>query len=59
MTDESAVSAELSTILTQMSGLLITQETVRTALDLVVDLAQQTHPATVGAGVSLFRGPAA
>ena len=44
---------ELAAVSARMAGLLLTQETVGTALRLVVSLAQETAPGTAGAGVTL------
>lgn len=57
MTDDPAAgrtAGDAAVLLAQMSGLLLSDHTVRTALDLVVELAQKTSVATVGAGVSLL-----
>src|SRR3954469_16753529 len=45
--------AELSSALTQMAGLLLSRETVDTALTLVTTLAAATIAGTTGAGVTL------
>jgi GAF domain-containing protein len=44
---------ELATVFARMSGLLLSQETVTTALGLVTSLAVETVPGAVGAGVSI------
>ncbi|MFW3172796.1 GAF domain-containing protein [Geodermatophilus sp. CPCC 206100] len=44
---------ELSAVFARMSGLLLSEETVATALGLVSSLALDTVPGAVGAGVSL------
>jgi len=44
---------ELAAVSARMSGLLLTHETVTTALGLVTSLAVQTVPGSVGSGVSL------
>ena len=44
---------ELAAVFARMSGLLLTHETVTTALGLVTSLAVQTVPGSVGAGISL------
>src|SRR5215213_2879162 len=45
---------ELSAIFARMSGLLLSEETVTTAVRLVTSLATDTIPGTVGAGVTLI-----
>ena len=45
---------ELSAVFARMSGLLLSEETVATALRLVTSLATDTIPGTVGAGVTLI-----
>jgi GAF domain-containing protein len=45
---------ELSGVFARMSGLLLSEETVATALGLVSSLAQDTVPGAVGAGVSVM-----
>jgi hypothetical protein len=44
---------ELSLALRQMAGLVLSRESVDTALKLVTTLAETTTPGTVGAGVTL------
>jgi GAF domain-containing protein len=44
---------EMSAVYARMSGLLLSEETVRTALRLVTSLAADTIPGTAGAGVTL------
>lgn len=44
----------LSVVLVQMSGLLLSTETVATAVELVTTLAARTLPDTAGAGVTLL-----
>ncbi|MFD2093551.1 GAF domain-containing protein [Blastococcus deserti] len=48
-----AEPAELSPALRQMAGLVLSRETVDSALRLVTTLAQATIPGTIGAGVTL------
>lgn len=48
------VDAELGSALAQMSGVLLSAETVDTALRLVTSLAAATLPGTVGAGVTVI-----
>src|SRR3954453_19939700 len=45
--------AELSSALTQMAGLVLSRETVETALTLVTTLAEATIAGTIGAGVTI------
>ena len=45
--------SELSGVLAQMGGVLLSAETVETAVSLVTQLAVATIPASVGAGVTL------
>jgi GAF domain-containing protein len=45
---------ELSAVFARMSGLLLSEETVTTAVRLVTSLAADTIPGTVGAGVTLI-----
>jgi GAF domain-containing protein len=45
---------ELSGVFARMSGLLLSRETVQTALRLVTSLAAETVPGAVGAGVTLM-----
>lgn len=47
---------ELTAVFARMSGFLLSQETVDTALRLVTSLAQSTLAGTVGAGVTLIDG---
>jgi len=46
--------AELSAVFARMSGLLLSEETVSTAVRLVTSLAADTIPGTAGAGVTLI-----
>jgi GAF domain-containing protein len=45
---------ELAAVFARMSGLLLSQETVDTALRLITSLARETVPSAVGAGVTLL-----
>jgi GAF domain-containing protein len=45
---------ELAAVFARMSGLLLSQETVSTALGLVTSLAVEAIPGTIGAGVTLL-----
>jgi len=47
---------ELAGVFARMSGLLLTEETVETALGLLSALAQETVPGSSGAGVSIIDG---
>ncbi|MFN2560185.1 MAG: GAF domain-containing protein [Jatrophihabitans sp.] len=47
------VADELGTVFARMSGLLLSQETVGTALRLVTSLARETLPHSMGAGITL------
>lgn len=53
MDQDLPLADELAGMYARMSGLLLSQETVGTALQLVTSLAVQTVPGSVGAGVSL------
>ncbi|MGH3503336.1 MAG: GAF and ANTAR domain-containing protein [Nocardioidaceae bacterium] len=53
MTSELPPADELSVVYARMSGLLLSQETVDTALGLVTSLATETIAGTIGAGVTL------
>ncbi len=53
MTDMMPLAEELSRVYARMSGLLLSEETVQTALDLVTSLAVDTVGGAVGAGVTL------
>ena len=55
MTQDASVGGELVAVFARMSGFLLSQETVHSALDLVTTLATETIPQTVGAGVTLLR----
>jgi hypothetical protein len=48
------LAEELSQVYARMSGLLLSEETVQTALDLVTSLALDTIGGAVGAGVTLI-----
>ena len=47
------LAEELSTVFARMSGLLLSEETVETAVGLVTALAAETVPGAAGAGVTL------
>ena len=50
---ELPLAQELSAVFARMSGLLLSEETVSTALGLVTSLAKDTIPGSVGSGVTL------
>jgi GAF domain-containing protein len=54
MNQDLPLAGELSAVFARMSGLLLSEETVSTALRLVTSLAKDTIPATLGAGVTLI-----
>ncbi|WP_127130287.1 GAF and ANTAR domain-containing protein [Georgenia sp. SYP-B2076] len=54
MTQPLPLADELAVVFARMSGLLLSQETVGSALRLVTSLAADTIPGTVGAGISLM-----
>lgn len=54
MDGELPLAEELSVVFARMSGLLLSQETVGTALGLVTSLAKDTIPGNVGTGVTLI-----
>jgi GAF domain-containing protein len=51
---ELPLAEELSAVFARLSGLLLSEETVSSALRLVTALAQDTLPGSVGAGVTLL-----
>jgi GAF domain-containing protein len=53
VTQDVPLADELASVLARMSGLLLSHETVGTALGLVTALVKETMPAAVGAGVTL------
>jgi hypothetical protein len=48
------LAEELSAVFARMSGLLLSEETVSTAVSLITSLARDCIPGTVGAGVTLI-----
>lgn len=54
MTAELPLNDELATVYARMSGLLLSEETVQTLVELVTDLAARTIPAATGSAVSLM-----
>ena len=52
----SASTDELARVYARMSGLLLSQETVNSALSVVTSLAVETVPGTAGSGVTLLDG---
>lgn len=51
--NELPLAQELSAVFARMSGLLLSEETVATAVGLVTSLAKDTIPGSVGSGVTL------
>ena len=58
VSSDSPPASELVAVFAQMSGFLLSQETVHSALELVTALAAETIPDSVGAGVTLLRNGA-
>ncbi|HYO38957.1 MAG TPA: GAF and ANTAR domain-containing protein [Nocardioidaceae bacterium] len=56
MVQDLPLADELAAVYARMSGVLLSQETVTTALQLVTALALETVPGSVGAGVTLIEG---
>lgn len=54
MTPEPSVSDELATVYARMSGLLLSQETVQTMVELVTDLSTRAITSATGCAVSLM-----
>ena len=54
MSDMIPLAEELTRVYARMSGFLLSDETVETALDLVTSLALDTISGAVGAGVTLL-----
>lgn len=54
MTEGLPLADELTSVFTRMSGLVLTRESVSSALDLVTSLAADTIPEAAGCGVSLL-----
>lgn len=54
MTAEMPLADELGAVFARMSGVLLSPETVRTALSVITELAAETCPATAGAGITLM-----
>jgi len=54
MDQDLPLADEMAAVYARMSGLLLSQETVSTALQLVTTLAVETVPGSVGAGVTLI-----
>jgi GAF domain-containing protein len=52
--DTNPEADELATVFARMSGLLLSQETMSTALRLVTSLATETLPSALGSGVTLL-----
>lgn len=53
MVQDLPLADELAAVFARLSGLLLSQETVQTSLQLVATLAQETIPDSTGAGVTL------
>lgn len=53
---ELPLADELAAVFVRMSGLLLTEDTVQTALSIVVSLAQETVAGSLGVGVTLLDG---
>lgn len=53
MTDSTPLTDDLSAVLARMSAVLVSRETVTSALQLVAQLAVETIPGSAGAGVTL------
>jgi GAF domain-containing protein len=51
---DSSLATDLAGAFARLSGVLLSEQTVRTALDLVIELAFQFSPSTAGVGVSLL-----
>jgi GAF domain-containing protein len=54
VTPESGAAEELASVFARMSGLLLTEQTVATALDIITSLAVDTIVGSAGSGVSLL-----
>lgn len=54
MTEKLPLADELAAVFARMSGLVLSDQTVETALGLVTNLAVEVLPGTAGAGVSLI-----
>jgi len=54
MSHDLPLADELAAVSARMSGLLLSRETVRAALNLVTSLARESIPGTAGAGVTLL-----
>jgi GAF domain-containing protein len=54
--EELAVTSELASVFARMSGLLLSHETVNTALGVITSLAGETISGTAGSGVTLLDG---
>jgi GAF domain-containing protein len=51
---ELPLADELGAVFARMSGVLLSRETVRTALSVITELAAETFPATAGSGITLM-----
>ena len=54
MTPDASLTEELAAVFAHMSGLLLSAETVNTALKLITSVTAQTFPRTAGAGITLI-----
>lgn len=54
MSESIPAAGELTTVFARMSGLLLSEETLSSALRLVTSLARETLPAALGSGVTLL-----
>jgi GAF domain-containing protein len=52
--DDLPLATELSVVFARMSGMLLSQETVQTSLELITRLAHDTLPTSVGSAVTLI-----
>lgn len=59
MAQDLPLADELAAVFARLSGLLVSQETVQTSLQLVASLAHETVPDSAGAGVTLVDGSGA
>ncbi|HUR75022.1 MAG TPA: GAF and ANTAR domain-containing protein [Sporichthya sp.] len=56
MASDLGTAEELAAVFARMSGVLLSEETVHSCLDIVAALAAETVPGSAGAGVTLPRG---
>ncbi|MCV7421284.1 GAF and ANTAR domain-containing protein [Mycobacterium yunnanensis] len=55
MSSNRTVGDELAAVHARLAGILLTEQTVHSALQLIISLARDTLPGSVGAGVTLMR----